>query len=60
MRVKELYTTPVTFKKRIELEDALCASVITTEPKTGYIKTTGHEIEKISFENAEWNDGKWE
>lgn len=60
MKTKRHYTAPVTQRATVELEGGFCGSVVKENPRTGFVETTSHERNEVSFEDASWNNGEWE
>ena len=67
MRTKRLYQSPLIRRDEVELEDGFCGSIVQDNPNTGFVETTGHEVNTIDANsglnigsgNDEWADNGW-
>ena len=68
MKTKRLYQSPQTRRDEVDLEDGFCGSIVQDNPNTGFVETTGHEVNEIgtNFNNSGdintdgWRNNGWE
>ena len=54
--VKKMYERPSMKRDLVELEEGFCVASVAESTKTGSVKTTGHELNKIDVTEEQWNE----
>jgi hypothetical protein len=52
---RKKYERPSMKRNLVELEDGFCVASVAESTKTGSVKTTGHELNKIDVTGEDWN-----
>lgn len=52
---RKKYERPSMKRNLVELEDGFCVASVAESTKTGSVKTTGHELNKIDVTEEQWN-----
>lgn len=53
---RKKYERPSMKRNLVELEDGFCVASVAESTKTGSVKTTGHELNKIDVTGEQWNE----
>lgn len=52
---RKKYERPSMKRNLVELEEGFCVASVAESTKTGSVKTTGHELNKIDVTGEQWN-----
>lgn len=53
---RKKYERPSIKRSLVELEEGFCVASVAESTKTGTVKTTGHELNKIDVTGESWNE----